>query len=163
MTLCHILTERRGWVNMDWFRHKISLNGLICRKTNAGECEQKCTGCVLMNNKKRMRLEERQHLFQWARGNKVCLIWDLRTVTICHPPGMGEGFGCSVNPDIYVYININIYIYIYIYIYIRACVCVCVFTNLSTRIGCETRPIFKQKLWSFNSVFLVLDWLPYQD
>ena len=39
---------------------------------------------------------------------------------------------------------------------------VCIFTNPSAQTGYDTRSIFKRSLTGLNSVFLLLDWLPYQ-
>ena len=69
-------------------------------------------------------------------------------------------FVCAVSSTLCMCVSAEFLEYIYF--------CMCVSTeyiylpNPSAQAGCDTRSIFKQSLISLNTVFLLLDWLPYQ-
>ena len=84
-------------------------------------------------------------------------------------------------PTYMMSLSLSLYIYIYIYIYSSLSVIssdrsfrlhpvsawssyIYIFSSISVRIACDTRPIFYWELNKFEfRVFLFLDWLPYQD
>ena len=60
------------------------------------------------------------------------------------------------------FLNVYIYIYIYIYIYVCVCVCVCVCLPNPFVSMMRNKDNFKLNLAGLNSVFILIDWLPYQ-